>query len=883
MKTAVVVPTLNAVKRGCWYELLRAIAEQHLQIDLKLIIDSDSTDQTVELAVALGWKCLRHDRRNFNHGLTRARIVRYLASKGFDTVIFLSQDVVLSEPGTLEKLTDFLWKHPEISGCCGKQISLHEKTLNAWQRERCYPNDSKIRTAADIPRDGLMAAFFSNAFAAWKIHDVIRFGNFPKTDFGEDTLLAAHIIENGGAVGYCAEAIAIHEHSNAPFELFRRGWQIGNFHRLNPGLLRRFRDSSMIARKSIPAGVILPLAIKVMGYFSARFRNIVLPGMLFFLLWFLLAPCIILEDYPLPDVATRYAPMAEAFARHDWLFAFHPRITPLLPVSAGLISFVFHCGGFLACKLASALFLSLSIFPLYAATRRLFGHPVALCTSILFIVCPYLIRFGYYGSRESGTIFGLLLCVYAAVLLSQRSRGFAPWIWFVLGETVILLSRGDMLLFASLLFAALFIWDGIRFRIPFRSTLTGFAILILISPLLCCNRRMIGYPVLDTRHTTIFKYVSQRIPTLKQLVYPDPVMQVDFDAPAEETVQANIFPVESGTTDHADVPDANVPDTSIPDANVPDTSIPDANVPDTSIPVTNPPDTGITDTNVPVSSSSAVQTHQHPLSQRLSKFLKTIWGGIFPFFLFFAAIGIIGRIRRRQWTGFDTLQIMTFLVFELLAAFQVCLFYGLLATSRRYLFIGIPLYLQYTALGFRDFWRILTNLRFGKTVAACLAFLLCAAFFYKLYSPIFTEFFHDSAKGIERSIQFAAADWIRSDWDKIPVSREAPIQTLKCDQYQSGKRPLVRTNSKWTRLGFLAGGQIYPEYLRSSNILPDYIVLPEASFAENNQNGLIPESIIFGENKQDGINSKPYRQVHVDTVDGVTFAVFRDAALQPGN
>ncbi len=305
MKTAVVVPTLNAVKRGCWYELLRAIAEQQLQIDLKLIVDSDSSDQTVELAAALGWKCLRHDRRNFNHGTTRARIVRYLASKGFDTVIFLSQDVVLSEPGTLKKLTDFLWMHPEISGCCGKQISLHEKTLNAWQRERCYPNASRIRTAADIPRDGLMAAFFSNAFAAWKIRDLIRFGNFPKTDFGEDTLLAAHIIENGGAVGYCAEAIAIHEHSNAPFELFRRGWQIGSFHRRNPDLLRKFRDSSLIARKSIPAGVILPLAIKAMGYCSARFRDLVLPALLFMGLWCLLAPCIRVDYCPLGDIARR--------------------------------------------------------------------------------------------------------------------------------------------------------------------------------------------------------------------------------------------------------------------------------------------------------------------------------------------------------------------------------------------------------------------------------------------------------------------------------------------------------------------------------------------------------------------------------------------------
>ena len=537
MKTAVVVPTLNAVKRGFWYELLRAIAEQRLQIDLKLVVDSESTDQTVELASALGWKCLRIHRRNFNHGATRARIVRYLASKGFDTVIFLSQDVVLSEPDTLKKITGFLWNHPEISGCCGKQISLHEKTLNAWQRERCYPNISRVKTAADIPRDGLMAPFFSNAFAAWKIRDLIQFGNFPTTDFGEDTLLAARILENGGSIGYCAEAIAIHEHSNAPFELFRRGWQIGSFHRLNPELLQRFKNASVnkLARKNIPVSIIVPLAVKAAGYCSARFRDLVIPSLLFLLLWILLIPCIILEDYPLPDVAMRYAPMAEAFARREWMFAFHPRITPLLPVTAGLIAAILHCGGFLACKLASSLFLSLSIFPLYAGTRRLFGRAVAAFTAVLFIACPYLLRFGYYGSRESGTIFGILLCFYAAVLFARTRRKFAPWIWFSLGETVILLSRGDMILFAAFLFGLLFLWDCFHFRIPFRSVLTACAVFLLILPLLCCNRRLTGYPVLDTRHAVIFRMVADRITPLKRLVYPDPVMPLDI-MPMQETV-----------------------------------------------------------------------------------------------------------------------------------------------------------------------------------------------------------------------------------------------------------------------------------------------------------------------------------------------------------
>ena len=389
-----------------------------------------------------------------------------------------------------------------------------------------------------------------------------------------------------------------------------------------------------------------------------------------------------------------------------------------------------------------------------------------------------------------------------------------------------------MILFAGLLYAGLLVWDCIRFRIPFRSILTGFAICILISPLLCANRRMIGYPVLDTRHATVFNLVSEKIPPLKQLVYSDPIMPVDIVIPTVETA----------------------PEETI----------------------------GHMETTAQPSVPSAPTEQLKPRTGVFLKFLNTIWGGIFPFFLFFAVIGIIGHIRRCQWSGFDTFLILTFLVFELLAAFQVCLFYGQLATSRRYLFIGITLYLPFTALGFRDSWRVLSDLKFGKSIITFLSVLLCAGFFYKLYSPIFTEFFHDSVKGIERDIQIAAAEWIRTDWDNLDASQDESqsLRLMKCDQYQSGKRPLIKTNIKWTRLGFMAGGQIYPDFLLESDILPDYIVLP-AEAINGNSEGNIPDFIGFDEKVVDGTVARQYRQVHVDTIDGITFAVFRNSALQP--
>ena len=400
MKTALVIPTLNAVKRGFWYQLLRSVDEQTLPIDLKLVIDSESNDQTAELAVTRGWKCLRIHRAKFNHGDTRRRIVEGLHRRGFDTVIFLSQDAVLSEPRALSKLTSFLWNN-RVAGCYGKQISLHEHTLNAWQRERCYPDYSRIKTQADIGRDGLMASFCSNAFSAWKIPELIRLGNFPKTTFGEDMLMAASVLEQGGAIGYCCDAIVIHEHSNAPGELLKRGWQIGRFHHEHPELLRRFaRASAKVAGKRLSPSVIPPLAIKAAGYFAARFRDQLLPWCVFLLIWMQLIPALVLEDYPQPDVSERYAPMAEAFARGDWQFAFHPRVTPFLPVCAGILVKLFSCGGFLACQIVASMALSLCVFPIYGACRRLYGTRIAIWTCFLFAGCPYILQIGRASCRE---------------------------------------------------------------------------------------------------------------------------------------------------------------------------------------------------------------------------------------------------------------------------------------------------------------------------------------------------------------------------------------------------------------------------------------------------------------------------------------------------
>ena len=68
-----------------------------------------------------------------------------------------------------------------------------------------------------------------------------------------------------------------------------------------------------------------------------------------------------LNYLPLRDVATRYAPMAEAFAEGNFAYAFHPRVPPLQVICGGVVAWIFRCNGFIALKTVSALWFTGSI------------------------------------------------------------------------------------------------------------------------------------------------------------------------------------------------------------------------------------------------------------------------------------------------------------------------------------------------------------------------------------------------------------------------------------------------------------------------------------------------------------------------------------------
>jgi rhamnosyltransferase len=97
---------------------------------------------------------------------------------------------------------------------------------------------------------GFRAIFFSNSFGAYRRCALEKVGGFPRqSNFGEDTVVAARLLQSGWRLAYVADALAHHSHAYSHIEEFRRYYRIGQLHGSEPWLLRDFGKASTEGRK----------------------------------------------------------------------------------------------------------------------------------------------------------------------------------------------------------------------------------------------------------------------------------------------------------------------------------------------------------------------------------------------------------------------------------------------------------------------------------------------------------------------------------------------------------------------------------------------------------------------------------------------------------
>lgn len=184
-----------------------------------LVIDSSSTDKTIEIAHSMGAMTHVIPKSEFNHGATREMGRQMLNTS---IVVMITQDAYPTSPEMVEQLIKPLLNN-EASIAYGRQLP-HQgaSLLAAFSREFNYPSKSHNRSLKDIETYGIYTFFCSNSCAAYLNSALNEIGGFPTISFGEDTAVTAKLLHQGHRIAYVAEAEVHHSHDYTLYEEFKR-------------------------------------------------------------------------------------------------------------------------------------------------------------------------------------------------------------------------------------------------------------------------------------------------------------------------------------------------------------------------------------------------------------------------------------------------------------------------------------------------------------------------------------------------------------------------------------------------------------------------------------------------------------------------------------
>ena len=226
-KVSVVIPTLNAGPG--FEELLKKISMQEGDFDREvLVIDSGSTDNTVELATRYGAAVHHIKRGEFNHGATRNLGISL--ARG-EYVVLTVQDAVPLDERWLATMVENLERDERVAGVYSRQIPREESsvltralindlaTASLERREQFV--ESPENYSKMPPRKRRRLAVFDDVSSCLR-RSVWEEVPYEKTDFGEDIRWGKRVVEAGYKIVYEPRSAVFHSHERgAMYDLKR--------------------------------------------------------------------------------------------------------------------------------------------------------------------------------------------------------------------------------------------------------------------------------------------------------------------------------------------------------------------------------------------------------------------------------------------------------------------------------------------------------------------------------------------------------------------------------------------------------------------------------------------------------------------------------------
>lgn len=192
-----------------------------------VIVDSGSSDDTIEVARKAGAKVVQIDPTTFNHGATRDLGIS-IASSEF--VILMVQDALPNDNYLIETLLKS-FEDDEVAGAYARQIPqadadiLTKRNLNNWLTGRMEREEKRLESQdwykGLSPLEKYFFCNFDNVCSAIR-KSIWEKENFGLINFGEDIDWAERVLKCGYKIVYEPTAAVIHSHNRSLIYEYKR-------------------------------------------------------------------------------------------------------------------------------------------------------------------------------------------------------------------------------------------------------------------------------------------------------------------------------------------------------------------------------------------------------------------------------------------------------------------------------------------------------------------------------------------------------------------------------------------------------------------------------------------------------------------------------------
>lgn len=227
MKVSVVIPTRNAGPG--FEELLKALSTQKIALDLELlVVDSGSTDGTVEVAERHGAKVHEIPAAQFNHGATRNLGISLADG---DYVALIVQDAVPLDDRWLSTMVENLERDELVAVVYSRHVPRPEagvltralvnnlSTAGHERREQYISDPEEYRVMR--PAERRKVAAFDNVSSCIR-RSVWEEFPFERASFAEDLRWGKRAVESGYKIVYEPRSAVVHSHERGPVYDLRR-------------------------------------------------------------------------------------------------------------------------------------------------------------------------------------------------------------------------------------------------------------------------------------------------------------------------------------------------------------------------------------------------------------------------------------------------------------------------------------------------------------------------------------------------------------------------------------------------------------------------------------------------------------------------------------